>query len=187
MDLDKVLKQRASIRDYSDKKVKYDKIIDAIEAANLAPSPGNLSILKFLIVEDDEKIQKIAQACQQQFIKKASVVVVVCSDKGNVERMYDARADKYIKQHAGAAIENFLLKITDMGLASCWVGAFSESAIKNSLKIPDEIQVEAVLPIAYESKEKTNKQKPKPNLGNIVYFNEWKNKYKKPVRKIGTH
>lgn len=187
MDLDKTLKTRASIRNYSDKKPNYDKIIDAVEAANLAPSPGNLLILKFIIVEDEETIEKIAQACQQPFIKKAQVLVIVCSDSKKTKIMYDKRADKYIKQHAGAAIENFLLKITDMKLASCWVGAFSEITIKNALKIPEEITIEAVLPIAYPHKTDKTKQKSKPNLGNIVYFDVWNNKYKKPIRKIGSH
>jgi len=187
MDLDKTLKKRTSIKNYSNKAVKDDKIIDAIEAASLAPSPGNLNILKFIIVENEEDIEKIAQACQQPFIKKAPVIIIVCSDSNSIEKMYDKRTKQYVRQHAGAAIENFLLKITDMKLASCWVGAFSESTIKHALKIPDEITIEAILPIAYESKEKTNKQKSKPNLGNIVYFDEWKNKYKKKPRKIRSH
>ena len=187
MNLDKTLKTRASIRNYSDKSVKYDKIIDAIEAANLAPSPNNLSILKFIIVEDEEKINKIAQACQQLFIKKAPVVIVVCSDSKKTEIMFDKRADKYIKQHAGAAIENFLLKITDMKLACCWVGAFSEITIKNTLKIPDNIDVQAILPIAYPHKTDKTKQKSKSNLGNIVFFEEYGNKYKEKPRMTGTH
>jgi len=187
MNLNKTLKTRASIRNYSNKKPKYDKIIDSIEAANLAPSPGNIPILKFIIIEDEEKIGKITQACQQPFIKKAQVLVVVCSDSKRTNIMYDKRADKYIKQHAGAAIENFLLKITDMKLASCWVGAFSDITIKNTLKIPDEIEVEAVLPIAYPHKTDKTKQKSKPNLGNIIFFETWNNKYKKPIRKTGTH
>jgi nitroreductase len=187
MDLDKVLKTRASIKKYSLKKPKYDKVIDAIEAANLAPSPGNLPILKFIIIEDEEKIDKIAQACQQQFIKKAQILVVVCSDSKRTKIMYDKRTDKYIKHHAGAAIENFLLKITDMKLASCWIGAFSEVTIKDELKIPYEIEVEAVLPIAYQSKPDKTKQKSKPNLGNIIFFEKWGNKYKKEIRRIGNH
>jgi len=187
MNLDKTLKTRASIRNYSDKKPSENKILDAIKAANLAPSPNNLQILKFLIIEDSEKINKIAQACQQPFIKKAQVLVVVCSNSKKVDIMFDKRADKYIKQHAGASIENFLLKITDMGLASCWVGAFSEITIKNILKIPDNIKVQAILPIAYRHKIDKTKQKSKTDLGNIIYFEEWDNKNKKEVRKIGGH
>src|SRR3989344_5357991 len=104
MDFDKVIKKRASIKDYSDKEVKYDKIIDAIESANLAPSPGNISIIRYIIVEDKETINKIADACQQDFIKDAPVIVVVCSDLQRVKLMYDKRAEKYTKQHVGAAI-----------------------------------------------------------------------------------
>ena len=187
MDLDKVLKKRASIRYYTSKKPKYDKIIDAIEAANLAPSPGNLPILKFIIIEDENRIQQIAKACQQEFLQNAQVIVVVCSEPKRVKIMYGERADKYIKHHAGASVENFLLKITDMGLVSCWVGAFSEVTIKNILKIPDEINVEVVLPIAYKAKADKIKQKPKAVLGEVVRFEDWNQKFQKPKRKTSTH
>ena len=187
MDFEKVIKQRASIRNYSNKKVNYDIVMKAIEASNLSPSPDNLSILRFIIVEDKEKITKIAQACQQPFVGTSPILVVVCSDKSSTEKMYDERADKYTKQHAGAAIENFLLKITDMKLASCWVGAFSDVSIKNILKIPNDIDIEAVLPIAYKAKTDKTTQKPKHDLINLIYFEEWENKYQKPMRKTGTH
>ena len=185
MDFEKVLRKRASIKNYSPKKVKYDKIIDAIEAAHLAPSPGNLSFLYYILVEDPEKINKIADACQQDFIKDANVIIAVCSNPSKVEAMYDKRADKYIKQHAGAAIENFLLKITDMGLASCWVGAFSETTVKNILKVEKGINVEAVLPIAYPSKTDKTTQKPKRHLGRVVWFERWGNKYQKRNKQVG--
>src|SRR4030042_5292692 len=151
MDFDKVIKKRASIRNYSDKKIKYDKVIDAIEAANLAPSPGNLSIIRYVVVEDRETINNLADACQQDFIKDAKVLVVICSDSKKVKLMYDKRTDKYVKQHVGAAIENFLLKITEMKLASCWVGAFSEVTVKNALGVPEDIDVEAILPVGYQT------------------------------------
>ncbi len=187
MDFDKTIKKRSSIRDYYNKKVKIDKVIDAIEAANLAPSPGNIPILKYIIIENKETINQIAQACQQDFVANACFLVVVCSDKKKVEIMYDIRAEKYTKHHAGAAVENFLLKITEMKLASCWVGAFSDTTIKNILKIPEDIDVEAVLPVAYPSKIKKQEQKSKTSLNNIIYFEKYKNKFQKPERRISHH
>ena len=187
MNLTSAIKKRASIRNYLSKTVKYDKVIDALEAANLAPSPGNLQVLKYIIIDEPEIIDKIAKACVQQFISNAPIVIAVCSDQKNIDRMYHERADKYTKHHAGAAIENFLLKITDMGLASCWVGAFSEPTIKNILKVPDNITVEAILPIAYENKTKPTHPKHKTELGSLVYFNAWKIKFKKPMRRVGVN
>ena len=185
MDFNKVIKKRASIRKYSDKKPKYDKIIDAIEAAHSAPSPGNISFLYYILVEDQEKINKIADACQQDFIKDAKVLVVVCSEPTKVKALYDKRAEKYTKQHAGAAIENFLLKITEMKLASCWVGAFSETTVKNVLHVPKDISVEAVLPIAYQAKSDKTTQAPKRHLGRVVWFERWGNKYQKRNKRVG--
>ena len=94
--------------------------------------------------------------------------------------MFEERAEKYIKQHAGAAIENFLLKITDLGLVSCWIGAFSDLTVKNILRIPDEIDVEAILPVAYESKELKNKarQRIKPDLRARTFFKSVSFKFK---------
>jgi nitroreductase len=184
MSFDNLLKQRASIRKYSSKKPSETQIIEIIEAGNLAPSPGNLPILTYTVVEDPEKINKIAQACQQEFIKSAQVLIVLCSHSKNIERMFDKRTQKYVKQQAGAAIENMLLKITDLGLASCWVGAFADITIKNTLKIPEEIEVEAVLPIGYQLKNDKTSQKQKPHLEQRVFFEKYKSKDKIPEIKI---
>lgn len=187
MEFDKVIKTRASIRKYFSKKIKESQVIDLIEAANLAPSPGNLPILRYIIVDDSSTIEKIAEACRQEFINQASVLVVVCSEHKRANIMFDERADKYIKQHAGASIENFLLKATEMGLASCWVGAFSDLTVRNILSIPEDITVEAILPVAYQSKIDKTKQRLKTPIFNKIYFNKWKNRYKKPFGKIGGH
>ena len=48
MDFEKLIKKRASIKNYYQKKIRMEWAIEAIQAANLAPSPGNLSLLKFL-------------------------------------------------------------------------------------------------------------------------------------------
>lgn len=179
MDFNKVINKRTSIRKYASRKVAAEHVIECIQAANLAPSPGNLSLLTFVVVEEQELKDKLASACQQDFIKDASYLVVVCSNNHQSNIMYDERGEKYLKQHAGAVIENFLLKITDLGLASCWIGAFSDEMVKRILRIPDEFQVEAILPVAFESKLSKTKQRTKSSLENRIYFNEWRNKFSK--------
>jgi len=182
MDLDKTIKERHSTRRFSSKNVNWRDVIKAVDAARLAPLAGNIPTLKFIVVLDDEKISQLAEASQQDFVSQAQYVVVVCSDKSNSERSYDERADKYSKQQAGAAIENFLLKITELGLATCWIGFFVEEQIKRILQIPDNIDVEALFPIGYELPPKS-KQRIKPNLDNVLYFDTWKNKYMEKWKK----
>jgi nitroreductase len=184
MDFNDLIKKRASVRSYSSNKIKIEDILELIDTANLSPTPGNLGILRYIIIEDPDKIYQISEACQQRFIANAPFIIIVCSDSKECNIMYDTRAKKYVSQHAGAAIQTLLLKITDMDLASCWIGAFSESTIKDLLAIPDNIEIEAIIPVAYESKVSHTKQKRKPSLEKRVYFEKWKNKYKLSPSKI---
>ena len=179
MELDKAIKSRHSVRRFSAKKPSYDDIIECIEAANTIPLAGNIPSLKFILVNDKEKIQKITQACQQDFVSNADNLVVVCSDNSQAVRSYGKQGEIYARQQAGAAIQNFLLRVTDLNLASCWVGAFVEHMIKHILVIPENINVEAVLPIGYEM-PKQGKQRKKRDLDQVLFFNKWKQKVMKP-------
>ena len=187
MDFNKVINKRASIKEYSSKKPSEKEIIEIIEAGNLAPSPGNLPICNFTIIENKETINKIADACQQEFIRDVPVLIVICSNGKKVDIMYDKRATTYTKQHTGAVIENMLLKIAELKLASCWIGAFSELTMRNALKIPDDIAIEAILPIGYQAKTDKTKQKQKSPLEPKVFFETYKNKEKVKPKRTGTH
>lgn len=184
MDLNKAINERHSVREFKEtKKPKYRDIIKAIEAAGKAPLAGNLPGIKFILVDDKNKIAELAEAAQQSFIAKTNYVVVMCSDKSYLEKYYYDRAEKYGKQQAGAAIENFLLKITDLGLATCWIGAFSDETVKRILKVPDNIEVEAFFPIGYETdSHKKIKPRRKQELVNKIFFNKYGNRTMKPLR-----
>ena len=186
MDLNETIRKRASIKKYSGKKPSMDLILKIIEASNHAPSPGNLSIVKYIIVEDQEKIKKIAKACQQEFIGDAQVLVVIISDSKKIDLMYDKRSKKYVKQHVGAVIENFLLKATELNLGSIWIGAFVDNMIKRILEIPesDNIEVEAILPVGYPLKNTNITQKKKPGLSGRLYFESYGNAQKVPYKKV---
>ncbi|MBU1135924.1 MAG: nitroreductase family protein [Nanoarchaeota archaeon] len=182
MDINKAIKERHSVRKYTSKKPDWRKIIEAIDYARLGPLAGNISTLKFLIVIDEEKIIEINRACQQKFISGAKSLVVVCSKKDRSLMSYGERGDRYIKQQAGAAIENFLLKITELGLATCWVGAFADENVRQILQIPEDVDIEGIFPIGYELGK--SKQRAKPNLDTILFFDKWGQKHMKPVRNV---
>jgi nitroreductase len=175
MELDKAIKQRHCVRKFSKKKPDWRMIVEAIDSAHLAPLAGNVETLKFLITGEQDTIDKVAKAAGQDFISQAKFVVVVCSKEERAVTGYGERARVYARQQAGAAIENFLLKIEELGLAACWVGAFHEPDVKRIFRIPDDIVVEAILPIGFADEK--SKQKPKPELSSMVYWDRWMNKY----------
>jgi len=183
MELDKAIKSRKSIRKFKIKKPNWRDIIECIDAMRYAPAAGNNCTLKIILVDDKNKISQIGDACQQNFVSQADYVVVVCSNKERLVNAYEKSGEKFNKQQTGAAIENFLLKIEEKKLATCWVGYFVENQIKQILKIPENTEVEAILPVGFE-KEKSYTKRAKTDLDNILYFNEFKNKRMKPLRRI---
>ena len=176
MELDKAIKERKSVKKFSNKKPDWRNIIEAIDMARYSPMAGNLFSLKFIVIDDEKKIQKIAEACQQDFILDAQYLVVVCSDPFKTTQSYEERSERYLRQQAGAGMQNFLLKLIDLGLSTCWVGHFVDKQIKNALEIPEEINIEAIFPIGYESKMSKAKNKKRIDIDSILYFNKYKNK-----------
>jgi nitroreductase len=178
MELDKAIEKRRSARRFSSKKPNWRNIIDAVDAANKCPLAGNIYALRFVLVDDKEKILKLADAAQQQFFANIDYAVVVFSDKTQVVRSYGERGERYCRQQAGAAIQNFLLKIIDLGMAACWVGAFVDDEVKRVLEVPqpsEDILVEAIIPVGFDM-PKLPAAKRDANLDNILWFNKWKNR-----------
>jgi nitroreductase len=145
---------------------------------------GNLFSLKFVLVQEKEVIQKIAEACQQEFVL-APFVLVAVSDREKVKKMYDYNDKGFAQQQAGAAIQNILLSLTEKGIASCWVGFFDDAQIQEAIGASEKNVIEAVIPIGLQTKAKTQIQtKQKPDLENLVYFDKWGNKKMEPQTRV---
>ncbi len=172
MELDKAIKSRVSVRKFKRRKPDWRDVIECIDVARYAPTAGGNYGLKFILVDDPEKIKNIALACGQDFVGTAHYIVVACSVTSRITNAYGRQGEIYSRQQAGAAIQNFLLEIEEHGLSTCWVGYFVENQIKRELKIPDEADVEGVFPIGFEY-EKKRAKKARIDLGNILYFNSY--------------
>ena len=180
MKLTEAINKRASIRKFKDKKVKFGDVLEAIDAAIKTPLAGNISTLKFVIVTDPDAKQRIAEYADQLWLTDADTLVVVCSEMKSLTNVYGEHANGYAKQQVGAAIQNFLLRITDLGLASCWIGSYLDYEVKNVLKIPADVSVEAILPVGYPDEK--SKPKKKVSLEHTLYWDKWKQGKKPSIR-----
>ncbi len=178
MNFDDVVAGRKSSRKFKSKRPDWRLIIEAINSGLQAPLAGNLPSVKFILVDDIKKISKLAEECDQDFISEAKYVVVVCSDPTEVVRSYYERGERYYRQQAGAAIENFLLKLVDVGLSGCWVGSFVDDNVKRLLRIPEGLEVEAVIPVGYDFDKAKGKRKP--SLDRSLSFNKYGQRFMKP-------
>ena len=175
MEMNKVLENRRCTRKFKDKRVSEKDVLSIMDSALKAPCSGGIFSVRLILVDDKEQKNKVAEACLgQDFIARAPYVIVTCSERKQTEKMYGKFSSTYLRQQAGAAMENMFLKAVDLGLSACWVGGLDDKAIKRILEIPEDVDVEAVMPIGYAD-EKPG-ERFKPELFMVSRFNSYKKK-----------
>jgi nitroreductase len=135
-----LFRNRFSCRGFAPDPVPKGTIEALLEAATWAPNGGNLQPWRFVVVRGGtRKAALAAAACRQGFVAAAPVVIVVCALPEVSARHYGARGrELYALQDTAAATENLLLAATEVGLGSCWVGAFDEQRVRTVLGLPTD-------------------------------------------------
>lgn len=155
LDVFEAIKNRRSVRAFTDEPVSDTKIRKLIDAARRAPSAGNIQPWEFVIIRGQEVKRELCKvAGNQNFIEEAPVVIVVCANTLRSEHGYGSRGvTLYCLQDTAAATQNMLLAAQAMGLATCWVGAFSEEEVIKVLNIPKSIRPVAIIPVGHPARK----------------------------------
>jgi nitroreductase len=153
MEFSDVLAKRRSVRHFDTKReVSQTDVWALLEAAVVAPSAGNIQPWRFIVVRSAEARERLASAMHQRWAAAAPVVIVVAYDPRPSYARYSDRGETlYAIQDAAAATENILLAAVDRGLASCWIGAFNEDAVRDAMSLKTPLRPVAVLPVGYSA------------------------------------
>lgn len=174
METERTILSRASCRNFKDKKVTLNLIQKMVNAATRAPSAGDLQNWRFLVVRDQKKIQETAKAClNQKWIAKAPCLIIICNDNDRVLKMFPKKGEIYSIQSCAVAANHIILMAEDLGLGSCWIGAFDENKIQEIFEI-DGARPEIILAIGYP--EEKDKKQAVCDFSNITFFDKWDNK-----------
>ena len=169
MDVFTAISQRSSVRAYKSADVEEDKLKKILEAARLSPSASNRQEWKFIIVKNKETKKKLAKAAfGQSFIGEAPVVIVACgTESGSVM----ACGQLTHTVDVSIACAYMILQAYELGLGTCWIGAFREDEIKKILKIPERVRAVAMTPLGYP--DEVPSKKSRKRLDQIVCFEKY--------------
>lgn len=169
MDVFTAIAGRRSIRSYKNKEVEEEKIGRIIEAGRLAPSAGNRQEWKFVIARNKENRLKLAKAAyDQNFIAEAPVVIVACATESKAVMPC---GEKAYTVDLSIAVSYMILAAYELGLGTCWIGAFKEEEAKEVLGIPDHIRVVALFPVGYPDQNPA--QRPRKSIDQIACFEKY--------------
>lgn len=168
MSVMEAIEKRKSIRAYQDKAIEQDQLDKILEAGRLAPSATNQQAWKFVLVTDPELRQQMVPACRNQaFVGQAPLVMVVCSNE--IKDMPCGQPARTID--CAIALSYMQLQAAELGIGSCWLGAFSADQVREVLHIPEEYQIVAVSPFGYPAAE--GRERSRKPLEQLVCQNQW--------------
>ena len=151
MEFQKVLKQRRSIRKYLSKKVEEEKINKLIESVKFVPTAHNVQYYEVFIVKKQELKDKIAEAAlSQEFVAQAPIVFIFCID---LKKAQGWREELYAVQAATMAAYAVSLEAFNLGLGSCFVGAFEKERVKKMLNLSENLEPIIILPVGYAAEK----------------------------------
>jgi nitroreductase len=151
MELWTAMQKRRSVRTFSPMAPGDRDIEKVLDAARSAPSAGGLDSRQFFVVKGGSRKEELGKACMgQEFVGKAPFVIVFCADLDRIAPYGDRGRDLYCIQDVAASVENALLRMVDLGLAGCWIGAFDEEKVRSVLGLNKNLRPVAIVPIGYE-------------------------------------
>ena len=167
-----VMRRRRSVRRYTREPVSDGLLQKLLEAAQLAPSAGNLQARDFVVVRDPNMKHVLAEAAYGQFfVSMAPVVLVGCANIGRSSTAYGQRAELYAVQDVTIAASYMQLAAEAMRVATCWIGAFDERRVVRALGLPLDVRPVLMLPIGYPD-ERPN-ARPRIDRSQFTYYERW--------------
>jgi nitroreductase len=195
-----VMKARRSVRKFKDTAIPDTILKEMLEAARLAPSPGNSQRYVFGVIKDQEIKEKLARAAGgQMWIASAPVVFACCADlswdiaeqpeddfgvivnklRFNNEFLnyiseypdWKARVTLFENGTCLIPAEHIFLIAASYGMSACFVGFLDIEESNKILQLPEHISCFYLLPVGYA--DEMPGEKYLKNLDELVFYDHW--------------
>ena len=146
---------RQSVRSYSGKAVEEEKLMQCIETARLSPSANNSQPWRFVVVDEPELRDRIADAAagmgMNKFVRQAPVIIAVVLEKQNmlsaVGSVVQDKEDRLLD--IGIAANQLCLQAAALGLGTCMVEWFDENKVKRLLGVDKKRRIPLLITLGY--------------------------------------
>lgn len=154
-EIDEAFLERWSPRSFQEKEVAEEDLMSVFEAARWAPSAMNMQPWRFIIArteEDRERFHSFVMDGNRKWCEKAPVLALIISDKEDATHAFDT----------GAAWGFLSLQARRNGLITHAMGGFYKDQARETLGIPEEYEIQALVAIGYQDeKEKLEEEMQK--------------------------
>jgi nitroreductase len=169
MEFRELIQRRYSVRAYKTIPVEEEKLQQVLEAARLAPTAANRQAFRLIVIRTEGRAAELKRIYPPEWFSAAPIVIAAVGiPKENWVRR-DAR--NYVDVDVAIVLDHLILAAADLGLGTCWIGAFDPKAACEVLQLPEGVEPIAFTPIGYPADEPRPKLR-KP-LSELVRYDHW--------------
>ena len=175
-----VIMSRKSVRTFSGEKITPEQTEILLKAAMAAPTAINMQPWQFVVVNDDEVLQKLyGNDPRGAMFIQAGTVIYVCGETEMVRPGRDGGApqaapNQFWSQDCSAATENLLLAAEAIGLGAVWTALYPDEMrckpVAETLGLPENVKPLCAVPVGFPAGDEQPKDKWKPEK---IHYNRW--------------
>lgn len=142
-------RRRHSVRAYRPDPVPDEALAAVLEAARVAPTAANRQPFRVIVVHTAGREAELRRIYDRDWFVGAPIVLCVCAVRDEAWRrtMYDGRSHADVD--AAIVMDHMVLAAADLGLGTCWIGAFDPAAARRLLDLPAGWEPIAFTPLGY--------------------------------------
>lgn len=162
-----VINERYSVRGYLDKEVEKEKLDYVLKAATIAPTGVNYQPFKVYVIETEKHKDELSKIYAASWFVEAPYVLAVVAVKDQAwTRPWDQKNIADID--ATIVMDHMILAATDVGLGTCYIGAFKKYEAHKFLDLDENEEAVLFTPLGYGNAEP--RETPRKELDDFVVY-----------------
>ena len=147
MDFSELIRNRYSVRAYKPDAVEEEKLAAVLEAARLAPTASNRQPFQLFVIQTKGREEEMRRIYNKEWFVQAPLIILACGLPGEAWKGEHGR--DYLGVDVAIVMDHLILAATDLGLGTCWIGAFDADAAREILDLPEDAQPIIFTPLGY--------------------------------------
>jgi nitroreductase len=161
--------KRYSVRAYKPDPVEESKLKQVLEAARLAPTAANRQPFQIVVVHTKGREAELQRIYGRPWFTQAPLVICACGIPSQCWVRRDGKS--FLDVDVAIVFDHLTLAATDIGLGTCWIGAFDPAAAREVLGLPNDMEPIAFTPLGYPADQP--KPKARKALSELVKYERW--------------
>ncbi|MBU7040211.1 MAG: nitroreductase family protein [Theionarchaea archaeon] len=171
MNVGEAIVTRRSVRDYQEKPVPDEVLVDILETAKWAPSPVNSQPWRFIVIRDREILTRVmAHAKYGSHLSEVPMAIaVIATDVETFHWFNEIEENKYA---AAVVATSIMLAAWEKGVGTGWVSV-DRKEINDILDVPREYTVVAVIAMGYPVRVEPHSDADRRPLDMMVFSGKY--------------